>query len=93
VSGYGRARPRRRCPVPVYSGRDAEQTAADFARRAEALAPVLGFCGWCGEVVDEAAGKLHAPDCGVSESRRRVSEDRAEFAESYAVDAAAESVE
>ncbi len=41
------------------------------ARRFRAVAPVLGFCGACGETVDEAAGKLHAADCPYLPTERR----------------------
>lgn len=58
--------------IPVYKGtRDDEREADLFEARARALAPVLGFCGYCGVDVDEVNGKLHGHDCSVQAERRR----------------------
>lgn len=64
---------RRDRALPRYSGRDAELDAEAETRRAAALCPTQGYCGFCGASVDEPAGRLHAPDCAVSAERRRAS--------------------
>jgi hypothetical protein len=53
---------------------DAAQLEAEAEREArhwQATAPKLGFCGHCGENVDEANGKLHAHDCPYLPAERR----------------------
>ncbi len=41
------------------------------AQRFRKLAPVFGWCGTCGVVVDEANGKLHGYDCSYLPAERR----------------------
>jgi hypothetical protein len=62
---------------------DEHERALADAERAAALLPTVGFCSWCGDVVDEAEGRLHAPDCGVAAERRRPSDDRVDFGEEW----------
>ncbi len=66
MSGFGKAIPRawRRGGLrTVTATRDVEIDMDLEAARFRRLAPVLGFCGACGAVVDEARGKLHGWDC------------------------------
>ncbi len=70
---WSRRAPRKRSPIPVYRGSADEAQAERMAQRARELAPVLGYCGSCGVIVDEAAGKLHTWDCpDVPPARRQV---------------------
>lgn len=58
-------------PASRGSTRDVEVDFEAEARRFQALAPKLGFCGSCGESVDEERGKLHAVDCPYLPAERR----------------------
>jgi hypothetical protein len=67
---WRKTRPRKRSPIQVYKGPAAEIDAEQFAAMAARLAPILGFCNYCGATVDEASGRLHAPDCAVPADRK-----------------------
>ena len=45
--------------------------AEDEERKLNELAPRIGFCLACEEHVDEAAGRLHAPNCQWAMAERR----------------------
>lgn len=75
--GYGRPRAWQRGvigarPVPADS-LEARHVAEDEERRQAEMAPRFGWCGVCGDVVDEDKGVLHAAHCPVSAERRRAS--------------------
>lgn len=71
ANNLAQARRRDRVKGHVGSTREIERDFELEADRFRKLAPILGYCGTCGAVVDEAAGKLHEWDCAYLPAERR----------------------
>lgn len=71
IGGIMRVRRQFRRTSSPASLAEAEDAAEREAKHWQETAPKLGFCGHCGEIVDEANGKLHAHDCPYLPAERR----------------------
>lgn len=85
MSWNPRARPLKRCPIPVFTSRDDEREVEARFARAKALSKTmaLGHCEFCGArpKVGRSPEQSHAADCELREEERN--EDKDDFADEW----------